>query len=295
MRATAIIVGSLLCLALSSPAWADNDKDKGKGHGGKHSEKVVVVPAREAVRVIVTDRDRMAVRSYFRTEYVGGNCPPGLAKKGNGCLPPGQASALWAIGRPLPSAVAYYPLPEALLMQLTPAPAGYEYVRIGSDVLLMVTATRVIREPIADLAVLDEPPQPVVSDRDRDIVNSYYRNDYLNDGCPPDLVRTDTGCQLPASADRRWVVGQPLPPTIDYVPLPTALIAQISPPPDGYRYVRISDEILLIALADRVVVQRVVSLNDLQPTNQAILYEGGHCPPGLAKKHNGCLPPGHAK
>jgi len=21
----------------------------------------------------------------------------------------------------------------------------------------------------------------------------------------------------------------------------------------------------------------------------------GHCPPGLAKKHNGCLPPGHAK
>ena len=22
---------------------------------------------------------------------------------------------------------------------------------------------------------------------------------------------------------------------------------------------------------------------------------GGHCPPGLAKKHNGCLPPGQAK
>ena len=24
-------------------------------------------------------------------------------------------------------------------------------------------------------------------------------------------------------------------------------------------------------------------------------YRGGHCPPGLAKKHNGCLPPGQAK
>jgi Ni/Co efflux regulator RcnB len=24
-------------------------------------------------------------------------------------------------------------------------------------------------------------------------------------------------------------------------------------------------------------------------------YRGGHCPPGLAKKHNGCMPPGQAK
>ncbi|HZC37499.1 MAG TPA: hypothetical protein VE221_02360 [Sphingomicrobium sp.] len=24
-------------------------------------------------------------------------------------------------------------------------------------------------------------------------------------------------------------------------------------------------------------------------------YDGGGCPPGLAKKHNGCLPPGQAK
>ena len=24
-------------------------------------------------------------------------------------------------------------------------------------------------------------------------------------------------------------------------------------------------------------------------------FRGGHCPPGLAKKHNGCMPPGQAK
>lgn len=24
-------------------------------------------------------------------------------------------------------------------------------------------------------------------------------------------------------------------------------------------------------------------------------YRNGHCPPGLSKKHNGCLPPGHTK
>jgi hypothetical protein len=126
-------------------------------------------------------------------------------------------------------------------------------------------------------------------------VNSYDRNDYLNDNCPSDLVRTDSGCRLPGTVDRRWAVGQPLPPTVDYDPLPAPLIAQLAPPPDGYQYIRIGDEILLVMLANRVVVQRIVALGSLQPPSQAILYESGHCPPGLAKKHNGCLPPGHAK
>ncbi|WP_294171817.1 hypothetical protein [uncultured Sphingomonas sp.] len=39
-----------------------------------------------------------------------GNCPPGLAKKGNGCLPPGQAKKL--VGRALPAAFATSVLPS---------------------------------------------------------------------------------------------------------------------------------------------------------------------------------------
>lgn len=31
-----------------------------------------------------------------------GNCPPGLAKKNNGCLPPGQAKKLYNVGQRLP-------------------------------------------------------------------------------------------------------------------------------------------------------------------------------------------------
>jgi Ni/Co efflux regulator RcnB len=295
MRAAAIVTGSLLCLALSSLALAEGDK--GKGHGGKHSESVVVVPSREA-RIVVTDRDRIAVRSYFHTEYVDGRCPPGLAKKGNGCLPPGQAARLWAVGQPLPAAVAYEPLPQALLVQLTPAPAGYAYVRVGNDILLMVTASRMISEPIADLALLEEPTQvqPLVSDRDRDAVNSYYRTEYLNGTCPDDLVRSGDGCSLPASApERPWALGEPLPPAVVYQPLPAPLIAQLAPAPAGYQYVRVGDEIVLLAITSRVVAQRVVTLGQLRAPGQAILYESGHCPPGLAKKNNGCLPPGHAK
>lgn len=40
---------------------------------------------------------------YYRDgRYYGSNCPPGLAKKRNGCLPPGQAKARWNVGQRLP-------------------------------------------------------------------------------------------------------------------------------------------------------------------------------------------------
>ena len=38
----------------------------------------------------------------------GGNCPPGLAKKNNGCLPPGQAKKLYSVGQRLPYGYAGY-------------------------------------------------------------------------------------------------------------------------------------------------------------------------------------------
>ena len=34
--------------------------------------------------------------------YGTGGCPPGLAKKNNGCLPPGQAKKLFNVGQRLP-------------------------------------------------------------------------------------------------------------------------------------------------------------------------------------------------
>lgn len=100
---------------------------------------------------VVPDRDRNAVQTYYRNEFAAGNCPPGLAKKNNGCLPPGQAKKMWAVGQPLPTSLVFYPLPGGLLNQLTAAPAGYQYVRVDNDVLLMITATRVITSIIANL------------------------------------------------------------------------------------------------------------------------------------------------
>src|SRR5476649_1996381 len=93
MRSAPILIGSIVCLLFAAPAWA-KDKDNGHGHG--HESNIAV--AQGKARVFVTERDRSAVYTFYRTEYVGGRCPPGLDRRDIGCLPPGQAKRLWAIG-----------------------------------------------------------------------------------------------------------------------------------------------------------------------------------------------------
>ena len=70
----------------------------------------------------------------------GSFCPPGLAKKNNGCMPPGQAKK-YAIGQRLPDNVIFDDLPKALRDALGVPPQGKKYVRVDNDVLLIEAAT----------------------------------------------------------------------------------------------------------------------------------------------------------
>lgn len=126
-------------------AWADPPADHGHGHDkdDEHGRKA------EHGRHF-QDHDRAAVHDYFVDQERGGRCPPGLAKKGNGCLPPGQARR-WAVGAPLPAGVVAYPLPAELTVQLTPPPVGYRYVRVASDILMVAAGTGMVAEAIQDL------------------------------------------------------------------------------------------------------------------------------------------------
>ena len=63
-----LILAGVVALATTAPAYAKPDHAK---HHGKHGG-------------------------------VGPGCPPGLAKKNNGCLPPGQAKKLYNIGQRFP-------------------------------------------------------------------------------------------------------------------------------------------------------------------------------------------------
>jgi hypothetical protein len=56
------------------------------------------------------DRDGRDDRFEYRdgNRYGANDCPPGLAKKNNGCLPPGQAKRLFNQGQRLPRGYNYY-------------------------------------------------------------------------------------------------------------------------------------------------------------------------------------------
>ena len=159
-----------LCLAIIVPtviapdvAVAGEGKGKGKGnsakskgggreyHGGR-AEGPGGGPYID-VNINFVEADRRAIYDYYGDVARHGKCPPGLAKKHNGCMPPGQAKK-WTIGRPLPRDVIFYPVPGDLLVRISPPPAGYKYVRVASDLLLIAAGTGMVAAAIEDLARL---------------------------------------------------------------------------------------------------------------------------------------------
>lgn len=97
------------------------------------------------------ERQRTVAREYYGSQFRAGKCPPGLAKKANGCLPPGQAKK-WAMGKPLPRDVVYYSVPQAVVLQLGVPPAGHRYVRVAADILLIAIGTNMVMDAIQDLS-----------------------------------------------------------------------------------------------------------------------------------------------
>jgi hypothetical protein len=136
-------------LATVSPAWADppGHAKKGRhGHGGQDGGASI------SINFNFSDSDRMAVRDYYGGPMPRG-CPPGLAKKGNGCMPPGQAKK-WAMGRPLPRDTIFYDLPRELSLRLSVPPSGYKYVRVAGDILMIAVGTGLVAAAIEDLAMM---------------------------------------------------------------------------------------------------------------------------------------------
>ena len=160
-RILACVIAGLLSVGpvyADKPAWAGGDKEgkhEKKEKGDKHDEREG--DGREdrregGVRVggYFTDNQRVIVREYYTEQFRGGRCPPGLAKKHNGCLPPGQAKK-WVIGRPIPRDVVYYEVPQSVVVRLGPPPSGQRYVRVASDILLLAVGTGMVLDALQDL------------------------------------------------------------------------------------------------------------------------------------------------
>jgi Ni/Co efflux regulator RcnB len=124
---------------------ADKQHDKAEKRADKRQREDVKVGAH------FSEQHRTQAREYYTQHYGGGkSCPPGLAKKNNGCMPPGQAKK-WNVGQPLPAGVTYYAVPHAVVVTLPPVPVGYKYVRVASDILLIAVGSQMVVDGIAGL------------------------------------------------------------------------------------------------------------------------------------------------
>jgi Ni/Co efflux regulator RcnB len=144
-----------IATAFSVPAFAghggkgDKDEQKAEKHADKaerKAEKHAEKRQREEIKAgaYFNDHHREVARAYYAEHYGrAGKCPPGLAKKDNGCMPPGQAKR-WAVGQPLPRDVVVYSVPQPVLVQLPPVPYGYRYGRVGGDIVLMARQNNVV-------------------------------------------------------------------------------------------------------------------------------------------------------
>ena len=87
-----LLAAGAASLAFATPALADPGKNKGHGQKAKHSQ-VSKAHGKHA------KHRNMVHRGQADAGWWGDrNCPPGLAKRDNGCLPPGIAKRSFSVG-----------------------------------------------------------------------------------------------------------------------------------------------------------------------------------------------------
>ena len=133
------LVAGLLAVMAVAPAFADKGGGGGHGKGGGHDDdrdRVVQVERGDHDRR--DDRYRGDERVVQHEPSQGRGCPPGLAKKHNGCMPPGQARKYdrVIVGERLPPG-AIYTVPRPVLSTLPPPPHGYRYAVVHNQVVLV--------------------------------------------------------------------------------------------------------------------------------------------------------------
>ena len=161
---TLFVTAALAGTANAAPPPHAGGGNKGKAahgqakHAGKPAKQQSVAPSHHGgddvnVHISFGDRHRDIIRDYYGSQFRAGHCPPGLAKKGNGCLPPGQAKK-WRIGHPLPGDVHYHPLPHDLVVRLGHDNPAYKLVRVGADILKIGVGSGMVIEAVEDLGGL---------------------------------------------------------------------------------------------------------------------------------------------
>ena len=98
-------------------------------------------------------------------------------------------------------------------------------------------------------------------DHHRTVMHSYYTDQYRSGHCPPGLAKKHNGCMPPGQA-KKWTVGQQLPREVIFFDLPNEVVVRLGAPPARHRYVRVANDILLLAVGTGMVVDAIENLGN---------------------------------
>jgi len=135
MRKLALILGTA-AMAIAMPALAK--PGKGHGHG-----PAVHAKGKSGAHV----RTRSRARTVATPNYGANACPPGLAAKGNGCLPPGQARKLFNVGQRIPTGYNFYTPYSGIPLAYRDRygiPTGYQYIYRDRSVYVVDPTTSLV-------------------------------------------------------------------------------------------------------------------------------------------------------
>jgi hypothetical protein len=132
-----ILIAGVVALASATGVAAQPGHGKGKGQGQakhasmKHGGVKNTAKARADRGVITSDR----AGRYYALD-ARGSCPPGLAKRNNGCMAPGQAKKLYNVGqrynRNSGNLWSYNQIPDALRSQYSLDQSDRYYYNSGN-------------------------------------------------------------------------------------------------------------------------------------------------------------------
>jgi len=121
-----------------------NAQQSAKGHDDRDSD-------RYASHRYFDEQRRNRVHEYYARMKRSGRCPPGLAKRHNGCVAPGHQRR-WEVGHRLPRDVIFHNVDPQVLSYLGPPPPRHRFVRVASDILLIAVGTGMVVDAIDDLS-----------------------------------------------------------------------------------------------------------------------------------------------
>lgn len=159
------------------------------------------------------------------------------------------------IGAPLPGEVELLPLPQAVV-SLVPEYQGYEYVVVNDEVAIVQPSTRVVVEIIAPTGVAAAAPSPPTADANGvaapppAVVNLTDAQQQL---LVESIVQTEG---LPQGQVTDLADGQTVPQSVELMPVPSAVVAQV-PTIERYRVAVANNRVVLVDPTTRVVVHVV--------------------------------------